>query len=205
MSRALTTLALACLAGCAATNSSAPAASASTKTDSAAPRAAVMTGDAQPTPAPGLSPVKPATDADRAALIDRVKGLEGTWDVAGPGGMTGEFTFAVTSNGSVVREVMFPGSDHEMTNMYSMDGPTLVMTHYCAIGNQPRMRAAAASGDRIDLKFDNVTNLQSPTTMYMGHMVLTVTDKDHAQETWTSFVNGKEHETHAEFKLTRKK
>ena len=40
--------------------------------------------------------------------------------------------FRVTSAGSVVQETMFPGSDHEMVNMYSVDGDKLLMTHYCA-------------------------------------------------------------------------
>jgi len=49
-------------------------------------------------------------------------------------------------------------TDHEMTNVYHMDGPTLVMTHYCAAGNQPRLRAASGTSGTIDFKTDSVTN-----------------------------------------------
>src|SRR2546421_11290186 len=84
----------------------------------------------------------PATDAQRAALLDRVKQLQGTWEMTDDKGKNQVASvFAVSSNGSVVREIMFPGGPHEMTNVYHMDGPTMVMTHYCAMGNQPRLRA----------------------------------------------------------------
>ncbi len=44
---------------------------------------------------------------------------------------------------------MYPGMEHEMTNMYTLDGNTLVMTHYCAGGNQPRMRATGVENGRV--------------------------------------------------------
>ena len=34
------------------------------------------------------------------------------------------------------------GTPMEMVTLYHMDGAELVATHYCAMGNQPRMRAA---------------------------------------------------------------
>ena len=48
--------------------------------------------------------------------------------------------FHVTAANSVVIETMFPGSDHEMVNTYHIDGDNLVMTHYCAMGNQPHLK-----------------------------------------------------------------
>ena len=151
------------------------------------------------------TPVGEATDDQRAALLDRVKSLQGTWEGTTAEGMAGEIEFKVTSGGHVVREIMFPGTDHEMTNIYHMDGATLVMTHYCAIGNQPRMRATAARGDAIELKFDSVSNLASESQMYMGQMTLVFVDKDTVEERWRSLVAGKASDHNAVFKLKRKK
>ena len=157
---------------------------------------------------PTAATASPATAEQKAALLDRVKSLQGTWELPPHDGQPGrEIVFAVTSNGSVVREIMFPGSTEEMTNLYHMDGPTLVATHYCAIGNQPRMRAAAGGpNDPIDLKFDSVTNLSSADQMYMGGLKIVFVDKDHIEEHWTSYTGGKPdgHQMNP-FQLSRKK
>jgi hypothetical protein len=75
------------------------------------------------------------TDIDeeqREALFAPVRGLEGHW-VMDSDEYPGEFTFTVSSNGSVVREIMFPGTENEMTNMYSLDGNSLIMTHVAGV------------------------------------------------------------------------
>lgn len=147
-----------------------------------------------------------ATDQQRAALFDRVKSLEGTWVMKDEKGQEQiASVFRVSSGGSVVREIMFPGADHEMTNIYHMDGPTLVMTHYCSAGNQPRMRAAAGDTDTIHLKFDSLTNLRSADQVYMGGMVMTFVSPDQVTTDWTSYQGGKEILPHTVFKLHRQK
>jgi hypothetical protein len=92
-----------------------------------------------------------------------------------------------------------------MTNLYHMDGPSMVMTHYCAVGNQPKMRAVAGGPhDPIELKFDSVTNLASNQT-YMGGMKLVIVDRDHIEEHWSNFRPGNAAGEQVAFKLTRKK
>lgn len=148
----------------------------------------------------------PATPAQKTQLFDQVAKLAGTWEMKDEKGQTQTASvFAVTAGGSAVREIMFPGGHHEMTNLYHMDGPTLVLTHYCAAGNQPRMRAAA--GDKphtLDFKFDSVTDLHDANDHYMGQMSLTLVDNDHIKQEWYSFVGGKL-EGPTTFEMTRKK
>ena len=136
--------------------------------------------------------VTAATPQQNAALLDQVKQLAGTWEmINAKGEPEGGSTFDVTSAGFAVREVMFPGSDHEMTNVYHMDGSTLVMTHYCAAGNQPRMRAAMGKPGVLDFKLDSVTNWTGGSQEYMGELTLTIKDRDHITQSWSSFVDGK--------------
>ncbi len=90
----------------------------------------------------------PAIDA--AAAFEKLKGLAGSWTGAGPEG-EGEapHEYRLASAGTVVMETMYGGTDHEMINMYHLDGDDLVLTHYCSGGNQPRMkldRASATAG-----------------------------------------------------------
>lgn len=150
--------------------------------------------------------VKPATEAERADLLDSMKSLEGEWTTVDDSGNTlTAAVFAVSSNGSVVREVMFPGQPHEMTNVYHMDGDTMVVTHYCAAGNQPRMRARADSDPTVIVfERDGVSNLTGSDQKYMGGLTLTRKDADTLVAHWTSYV-GNEPSDSTDFVLTRKR
>lgn len=144
-----------------------------------------------------------ATKEQQSLLFDRIAAMAGTWEVTVPETPPGTATFTVSSSGSIVREIMFPGTEHEMTNVYHMDGGTLVMTHYCAAGNQPRMRARAEQGDTIRFEFDSVTDAQ-PDEHCMATMVLTFVDKDHATAHWSNLgANGVDGA--AQFTMTRVK
>lgn len=87
--------------------------------------------------------------------------------------------------------------------MYHRDGAGLVATHYCSIGNQPRMRAADADAKTIRFRFADITNLASPDGGHIKDLTVTFQDADHMTQEWTSVENGKEHVE--VFHWTRKK
>ena len=141
-------------------------------------------------------------DAHRSGLFTAVQALEGRWQGKGGSGIDITCEFHTTSNGSVVREVMFPGSEHEMTNMYALDGGALAMTHFCASGNQPRMQASELRDGKLAFAFDSVDDLNASDEPYMGSMTLVFVDQDHIREEWTAYKSGKVDHTMA-FELTR--
>ena len=159
---------------------------------------ALCAGACSSTGASGDAPPDPAR---RETLLGAVKQLEGRWTIEGEGG-PGETEFHVSSAGSAVREVMFPGSPHEMTNMYALDGNALVMTHYCAGGNQPRMRATRLADGRIAFEADGVSDLGAPDEVYMGEMTLVLVDPDHVEQHWRAF-QGDQLDHEMVFRLTR--
>ena len=55
-------------------------------------------------------------------------------------------SFKLTSNGSVLHETIFPGTDHEMVTVYHMDGPDLIATHYCAAGQSAAAQIPGQQG-----------------------------------------------------------
>ncbi len=122
-------------------------------------------------------------EASRDTLLGAIKNLEGNWQTD-DGSTT---TFEVTSSGSVVREVLFAGQAHEMTNMYSLDGNGLNMVHYCGMGNQPRMRATSIQNSKIIFSPIGVADRLSAEETYMGAMTLTLIDEDTIEASWTSF------------------
>ncbi|QDV08667.1 hypothetical protein Poly30_42200 [Planctomycetes bacterium Poly30] len=139
----------------------------------------------------------------RASVWDTLRSLEGRWTSVTPFG-EGEHVFEVTSMGSVIREIMSPGTEAEMTNMYTLSGNDVAMTHYCGAGNQPYMRASGLDGHRLEFKCVRVGDLKSPGESYMGDMTLVFIDEDHIEQHWTS-IQGQERTDVAAFKLTRVK
>lgn len=70
--------------------------------------------------------------------FEQLKKLVGTWEQSGQGGSF-KVVYKLTGGGSTLVETQFAGQPHEMVSMYHMYGDKLIMTHYCAAGNQPTL------------------------------------------------------------------
>jgi hypothetical protein len=80
----------------------------------------------------------------------------------------------------------------DVITMFHLDGERLLMTRYCAAGNQPRMLATASSdGKTISFDFLDATNLASPDAGHMQHGVITMLDANHHMEEWNFVDHGK--------------
>jgi len=130
------------------------------------------------------------TDAQKA--FTTIKSLPGTWEGNTPMGPV-KVTFKTTSGGSAVMSEILGKED--MITMFNLDGPgRLLMTHYCAAGNEPRMEASVSpDGKVITFNYVDATNLASPDAPHMHKMVLTLIDENHHTEEWTFVDHGKEH------------
>ena len=134
---------------------------------------------------------------DGKAALERLKQLAGEWrgHVTTPDGPEASVVYGVTAGGSTVTERLFPGTAHEMFTLYHLDGGELVLTHYCAMGNQPRMRLVQATGtDPLELKFDfaggaNVDPAKD-AHMHAGRIVLRGADRLEAE--WAVYDKGKQ-------------
>ena len=145
-------------------------------------------------------------------VMSRLKTLEGEWTLLDENGSdTGVVgsSFRLTSAGSALVETMFPNSPegHEMLNMYHADGQRVLMTHYCAAGNQPRMEVRATDDEnRLELRFDSITNLSSPQDHYMHHAEYIFDGEDRLTTRWHSMKDGKiTGESPTTFELKRRK
>jgi hypothetical protein len=140
-----------------------------------------------------------------ASGFDRLNALVGTWQAAIPQGGTLTNTIRLVSNGTALEETFQSTDDDQMVTLYTADGNRLALTHYCAAGNQPRMETPAITGDpkEFNFSFTGITNLMSPNSGYMRHLVIQIGDQDHFSEQWTWRENGKDriHTTH----FTRRK
>lgn len=134
---------------------------------------------------------KAAAPPETKAAFAKLAAMAGTWEVTikEMEGVKGTSVLSVSSMGSVVREVMGPGADHEMTNVYHLDGPDLVMTHYCGAGNQPHM-VATVDGNTVRFKLRSITNVRKPDESIMAAVDVTFDGPDHVIQAWRHFKSG---------------
>lgn len=142
--------------------------------------------------------------------FERLKKLAGTWVAADKDGKPTDQVVSViriTAAGSAVSETLFPGQAHEMVSVYHRDGADLVMTHYCALGNQPRMKADPKSApNQIRWLFTGGTNLDPSKDLHMHEGTLTFVDDDHIEFSGVAWAGGKPAaDMCATMKLVRKK
>jgi hypothetical protein len=132
--------------------------------------------------------------ASASSPLDRFKSLAGEWVAVEDNEMVKKGTvmarYAVTAGGHAVIETVFPGSSHEMVTVYTADGPDLVLTHYCTEGNQPRMRAKGATGDRVWFRFDGGA-IDPARDRHMNSAVFEFAGPDELTSEWTELEGGK--------------
>jgi len=143
-----------------------------------------------------------SSETKAAAGFDRLKSLVGEWQGKDSEGKVFEVSYSLTAGNSAVMETLAMGPGMNMVTLYHPDKDRLMMTHYCILGNQPRMLGI---GDDRSLSFSLVdtTNLQGPDAPHMRRLVISFPDKDHLTHEWTLRAAGQDKtET---FRFERKK
>ena len=143
-----------------------------------------------------------------ASAFEKLKALAGRWEgqaAHGTESFPGTATYRVSGAGSAVVETLFPGSEHEMETVYVLSGDAIEMTHYCAMGNQPRMRAKPGAGaTTLEFECIGVGNCPSDDAPAMRSLKMTLDGDDHLAAEWGMYEGGKQTET-ARFDLKRVK
>lgn len=126
----------------------------------------------------GADTAAPKSDAEKA--FEKLKTLVGTWESDDPKRPM-SVKFRVTSNGSAILSEMLDGRDNMITMIHLDDGRLLV-THYCAAGNQPRMVGKMSpDGKTVEFDFLDGTNFKS-TNGHMHGLIITLIDDTHHSE-----------------------
>jgi len=150
---------------------------------------------------------KAKSGIDTKTAFARIKTLKGTWksqinsddqspdhkekakhDAAEP-----PVVFSLTGAGSAVMETQFPGTGHEMVSVYHLDGNDLRMTHYCAMGNQPRVKLdrAHSTPDKLVFAFDGGTNLDPEKDHHIHGLTITFLPDGKVSSAWEGYADGK--------------
>ena len=129
--------------------------------------------------------------------FESIKALAGNWEGKSTMSDSVQVSYRVTAGGSaVMSEILssMKGESHDMITMFNLDGDRLLMTHYCAAGNQPRMKASASpDGKTVTFDFVDATNLTAAQPGHMQRVIFTFVDATHHTEEWHFATgNGKE-------------
>ncbi len=149
-------------------------------------------GCATSPPATGID--HPVSKQQAEVVWARLKSLEGSWRGKSTKGWSDTIQIHTIARGSVVAMSSFDAHPGEtMYTMYYPDGDRLLLTHFCAAKNQPRLLLTNASpdGSTATFTFLDATNLPSRDTGHMDKVVLRFTDGGFT-ERWTWYQRGKE-------------
>lgn len=142
--------------------------------------------------------------SDAQAAFEKIKSLQGTWSGKATEGGVVQVSFSVLSGGSAVMSEIQHAAEANMISVIHLDGDRLLMTHYCGVGNQPRMVGTMSpDGKTITFNFLDATNVLSTQPGHMQQMVLTMIDANHHTEDWGFLEREGNHQHHALFDLQR--
>jgi hypothetical protein len=125
-----------------------------------------------------------------------MKTLTGSWEGKTSSGDAVKVSYRLTAGGSALMseiQSQIEGRTEDMISMIHLDGNRVLLTHYCAAGNQPRMQASTSpDGKIITFEFVDATNLATPETPHMDHVIFKFVDSNHHLEEWHFALPGKE-------------
>lgn len=174
-------------------------------------RAALALAFAASAVAPAAAQMEPYKGS---AEFEQLKSLIGVWEGEMPmkakGGeeqpkegqmMKMTVEYRLTAGGSAIQETINRGSPMEMVSMYHDRDGRLSMTHYCMLGNQPRMDLESSGEGKLGFAFSEANDLD-PSSMHMNSMALSFVDENHITQRWTMFQGGEAQPAH-DMHLTR--
>jgi len=129
-----------------------------------------------------------------AAAYDLLKRLEGEWESKSTKGWGGRVQWTMIAGGSALCQ--FDNAAHPgqmMLTLIHPDGDRLLLTHFCAAKNQPRLVLTRASDDGKEFTFEflDATNLASRDVGHMDQVTFTFDADDNYTERWMWYSKGK--------------
>ena len=118
-------------------------------------------------------------DFDHQAEFNALHALAGTWLGVDQRGNEVQVDFRLTAGGSVLVETWTFANDRESLTLYHMDGERMIATHYCPIGNQPRLQLKRKLNDgTLEFEFMDATNLPDMLQAHEHAFDMQVLDAD---------------------------
>jgi hypothetical protein len=138
-----------------------------------------------------FAPPAGAADGSARVAFERLKTLVGEWRGTSAKGRTFGITYRLSAGDTVLVETWALASGRESLTLYHLDGDDLLATHYCPIGNQPRLKLRPwTGGDSFDFAFVSATNLPDAKAAHQDSFRLELVDPAHIARSETYLENG---------------
>jgi hypothetical protein len=130
---------------------------------------------------------------DAKAAFAHLQTLVGEWQADTSMGKV-HITYESIAGGSALVERETMGNMPPMETVFHLDGGRLLLTHYCDLGNQPRLEARAydPKAQKLDFAFLDATNLASPAASHMHSASYRFIDANHFNSQWELYENGRQ-------------
>jgi hypothetical protein len=150
--------------------------------------------------------LRAAEPVSAQATFDRLKTLAGEWrgTIGERGtGQPAAVSYRLIANGSALVETILAGTPQEMITVYHPDRDKLVVTHYCAAGNQPKLALTKKSTPEVlDFDFVSGSNMKSKNDEHMHALRIRFEGANAIVTEWDGFKGGRKTST-MKFFLTR--
>ena len=146
----------------------------------------LLAGTLALTAAHGADPLTP-----RAAFA-QLQTLVGEWEGKTEAGRALKVSYRLTAKDTVLVETWTLGPQRESLTLYHMDNESLIATHYCPVGNQPRLRfKEGGSPSLFVFEFISATNLAKPEAAHQHRFEMELLESNSFARSETYLENGK--------------
>ncbi len=127
-----------------------------------------------------------------AEVFTRLKSLVGEWEGKTEKERVLKVIYRLVANDSVLVESWTLAPGQETLTLYHLDGTDLLATHYCAVGNQPRLRLKTpATESGFVFEFVSATNLAKPESTHQHQFEIRLLGPDLMWRSETYLESGK--------------
>ncbi len=128
-----------------------------------------------------------------ATAFEKLGSLVGDWEAKTEKGAVIRINYRLVAADSVLVQTYTTPSGRQTLTVFHRDGANLLATHYCAQGNQPRLRLDGSSTDKsLAFQFLDATNLSDVRASHLHRLQVDLVDSDHHVQTETYTAEGKD-------------
>jgi hypothetical protein len=139
-----------------------------------------------------LTSVHGADPVDPRTVFKQLQTLVGEWEGKTEAGRVLKVSYRLTANNTVLVETWTLGPQRESLTLYHMDNDSLLATHYCPVGNQPRLRLKeGGSASVFAFEFVSATNLPKPEAAHQHRFEMELLQPNSFARSETYLENGK--------------
>ena len=138
-----------------------------------------------------LTPVAGAEPINARAAFAKLQTLVGEWEGKTESGRVLKVSYRLTANKTVLLETWTLGPERESLTLYHLDNESLIATHYCPIGNQPRLRFKEGENAALFVfEFVSATNLPKPEAAHQHRFEIEFLEANSFARSETYLENG---------------